>query len=342
MKKSLVVVTSLLFLVVFIGCMRPVRAAEKVIELKMAELYPVTHTLHKEIFVPWAADLEKRTNGRMKVMFYPSEALGKAKDHYDLAARGIADLTDVPMQYMPGRFPLSSVLDLPLGIPSSKVGTRVGWELYDKYLRTEFPGVKIISYETTDPGHLFTTKKQVKTLADVKGMRLRVAGPWITRTLKELGGSPLNIPGPDAYDALQKGMAEGLLMPDSGIIDFKLEDLIKYSTAEDLYILPSVCVMNLNTYNSLPPDLKKIFDEMTGPSLRDRISTAFDLHGQEAREVMKKRGVEVIKLSPDQKKAWEGKFQIVRDAWVAEMDAKGLPGKKVYEEAVSLVTKYSK
>jgi TRAP-type C4-dicarboxylate transport system substrate-binding protein len=305
MKRNFCVMASLFFVIVFIGFMRPVCAAEKVIELKMAELYPVTHTLHKEIFVPWAADLEKRTNGRMKVMFYPSEALGKAKDHYDLVDRGIADLSDVPMVYMPGRFPLSSVLDLPLGIPSSKVGTRVGWELYDKYLRPEFPGVKIISYETNDPGHLFTTKKPVKTLADVKGMRLRVAGTWVTRTVKELGGSAVAMPAPDAYDALQKGMVEGLLIPDSGIIDFKLEDLIKYQTAEDLYVVPSVCVMNLNTYNSLPPDLKKIFDEMTGPSLRDRISTAFDAHGQEAREVMKKRGVEVIKLSPDQKKAWE-------------------------------------
>ena len=145
--------------------------------------------------MPWAADLEKRTNGRMKVMFYPSEALGKAKDHYDLVDRGIADLSDVPMVYMPGRFPLSSVLDLPLSIPSSKVGTRVGWELYDKYLRPEFPGVKIISYETNDPGHLFTTKKPVKTLADVKGMRLRVAGTWVTRTVKELGGSAVAIAG---------------------------------------------------------------------------------------------------------------------------------------------------
>jgi TRAP-type C4-dicarboxylate transport system substrate-binding protein len=133
-----------------------------------------------------------------------------------------------------------------------------------------------------------------------------------------------------------------LLIPDSGIIDFKLEDLVKYQTNEDLYVVPTVCVMNLKTYESLPPDLKKIFDETTGPSLRERIGTAFDKHGEEARAVMKKKGVEVVNLSPAEKKAWGEKFQIVRDAWVAEMNAKGLPGKKVYEEAVALVSKYSK
>ena len=343
MKRSLLAITVLVFLLLLLASPRPSLAAEqKPIELKFAMWNSMQHSMVVEIYGPFAKELEQRTQGRVKITFYPNEALGKAKDQYDMAVRGISDISVFIHGYTPGRFPLAQVMELPTGVPSGKIGSRILWELYEKYMKQDYPGVKMLMLQTSEPGQVHATKKTVKVLSDLKGMRLRSPGPVQTSVLRALGGSPLTIPIPELYDALQKGMADGALLPFSAVKDFKLGEVIRHHTIANLYVMTSGLVMNPNTWNSLSPGDQKIMDELTGVRMAEKSGDAFDKAAQVALEEAKKANSEIYQLPPAERKAWMEKAKPVSEAWVADMEKKGLPGKKVFEEAMSLVEKYSK
>jgi len=196
--------------------------------------------------------------------------------------------------------------------------------------------------QTSEPGQVHGTKKTVKVLSDFKGMRLRSPGPVQTSVLRALGGSPLTIPIPELYDSLQKGMADGALLPFSAIKDFKLGEVIKHHTIANLYVMTSGLVMNPNAWNSLSPGDQKIVDELTGIRMAEKSGEAFDRSADAAQEEAKKAGAEIYQLPLAERKAWMERAKPVIDTWIADMEKKGLPGRKVFQEAMSLVEKYSK
>lgn len=314
----------------------------KPIELKLSHGLSTMHNLHVNVFVPFAKELEQRTNGRAKITIYPAESLGKIRDQYDLVLQGVTDIAWFVPAYTAGRFPLTSVVELPMHVPSAKVGSRVVWELYDRYLKTEYPGVKILSLCTGGPGQLHMMKKQIKTLEDMKGLRIRSSGPQQTVLLKELGASPLTIPIADVYDALQKGMADGAVFDFSAIVDFKLYELMRHHTIANLYVLPFGMAMNQKVWDGLPPDIQKVIGEIGGAHMSEVAGTSFDRYDALGRDAAKKVNAEILSLSPQEQKRWDDRAAPIIGKWIAGVDAKGAPGKKIYEEALSLVEKYSK
>ena len=342
MKKSFIVLP-VLFLMILFGMGKDSHAQTmKPIELKLSHWMSPMHTLHVEVFTPFAKEVGERTKGRVKITIYPGEALGKAKDHYDMATHGITDIALFIQGYTAGRFPLTSVIELPIQIPSAKVGSRVIWGLYDKYLKQEYSGVKLLTLWVHDPGHIHMTKRPVRTLDDIKGLRLRSPGPQQAALLRELGVSPLTMPIPELYDALQKGMADGCVIPFSAVRDFKLYELLRHHTLSDLYTMAMGVAINLKTWNSLPPDIQKIIDELGGSRMSEMAGVAFDKYDQLGKEAAKKAGAEIYSLPSEQKKIWADRIKPLNEKWVADMEVKGLPGKKIFEDARLLLEKYSR
>lgn len=316
-------------------------ATEKPIELKFSMWNSLQHSVYVEIYGPFAQELEKRTNGRAKIVFYPGETLGKTKDHYDLVSKGIADIAIFIQAATPGRFPLTSVMELPIGVPSSRVGSRAVWELYEKYLKQEYPGVKVLGLKVSEPGQIHMTKAPIKTVAGLQGLRLRSPGPQQTAVLRALGASPLNIAATELYDALQKGMADGALLPFTAIKDFKLEDVLRHHTIANMYVMTSGVAINLNVWNKLPPDVQKVIEELTGEKMVERNGEQSDRNAQLGVVEAKKRGDFIYDLPPAEKKILMEKAKPLNEAWIAQMEKKGLPGRKVFDEAVRLVDKYA-
>jgi TRAP-type C4-dicarboxylate transport system substrate-binding protein len=300
------------------------------------------HNLHVGVFTPFAKELEERTKGRVKITIYGGEALGKAKDHYDNAVNGITDIALFIQGYTPGRFPLTQVIELPIGVPSAKVGSRVIWELYGKYLKQEYPGVKLFTLWTHEPGHVHMARKPVHTLEDLRGLRLRSPGPIQTALVRELGASPLTMPVPELYDALNRGMADGTVIGFSAVKDFKLYEVLKHHTITNLYVMTMGLAMNLKAWNSLPPDIQKIMEELIGARLSEMAGNSFDKYDALGKEEAKRVGAEIYTLPPGEKKRWGERIRPVNEKWVKDMEAKGLPGRKIFEEACQLVEKYSK
>ena len=341
MKKGIFLLAMVLVFVFATGKFSYAQAV-KPIELKLSHWMSPMHSLHVEVFTPFAKELEERTKGRAKVTIYGGEALGKAKDHYEMAMRGITDLALFIQGYTPGRFPLTSVIELPIQVPSGEIGSRVIWELYGKYLKQEYPGIKLLTLWTHDSGALHMTKKPVKTLEDIKGLRLRSPGPQQTLLIKELGASPLTIPIPEVYDALQRGMADGAVIAFSAIKDFKLYEVLKFHTLVDLYVMPMGLAMNQKVWDGLPPDIQKNIEELCGTRMSEIAGVSFDKYGMLAQEIAKKRGAEIYQLPVEQRKIWAERIKPLNEKWIADIEGKGLPGKKIFDDARLLLEKYSK
>jgi TRAP-type C4-dicarboxylate transport system substrate-binding protein len=341
MKRRFGLLAMVVFLVIFMAVGKSTYA-QKPIELKLSHWMSPLHNLHVGVFIPFAKELEERTKGRVKITIYGGEALGKAKDQYDSAVNGITDIALFIQGYTAGRFPLTQVIELPIDVPSAKVGSRVIWELYGKYLKEEYPGVKLLTLWTHEPGHVHMSKKPVKTLEDIRGLRLRSPGPIQTALVRELGASPLTMPVPELYDALNRGMADGTVIGFSAVKDFKLYEVLKYHTIANLYVMTMGLAMNLKSWDSLPPDIKKIMEEFIGVPLSQMAGNSFDKYDALGKEEAKRVGAEIYTLSPEEKKRWEDRIRPLNEKWVADMEAKGLPGRKIFEEARQLVAKYSK
>jgi len=206
MAKVLMVIAVLLSF-----CLVPFQgyAQSKVITLKVANWFPIAHK-QTPLLESWCKDVEKRTNGRVKVNYYPGGTLVPAVQSYDAVTKGISDVGNHVLGYTVGRFPLTEVLDLPLGYPNNTIPTKLANAFYAKFKPKEFDDVKVLWFHAQAPGIIHTKSKPVNKLEDLKGMKMRTYGSN-AKLMSLLGGTPVAMPMTDVYDALSRGVADGLM-----------------------------------------------------------------------------------------------------------------------------------
>jgi TRAP-type transport system periplasmic protein len=344
MRKNWLLMIVAVFLIVFSGALSAVAAtAEKPIELKFALFLPPTHGIVVNAYNPWIKELEERTHGKIKITVFFGGTLGAAKDHYDMVVEGIADMAATITGYTPGIFPLTDVMSLPIDRPSAQIGARVLWELYPKYLKQEFSKVKLLSFYTQEPMQFLMRGKKINNLADMlKGTKIRAGSPQQIPVLRAWDSSALNLSIAETYDALQKGMADGTWTGTSALLDFKLNEVINSVAIVNSTAPVAIVVMNLQKYNSLPPDVQKVIDEASGLKFWLKCAGVFDNRAKEAMEAVKAQGAQIYELTAAEKKMWAEKSSPVCEPWVADMEKKGLPGRKVYQDTLALVQELSK
>ena len=136
--------------------------------------------------------------------------------------------------------------------------------IFDKYFKNEFKDVKVLWFWVHPPGHFHLAKKQVKVMEDLAGLKIRAATPMLTTMVKALGATPVSIPAPDTYTALERGTVDGTIFPWEAISSFKLAEVLRHHVVVGLYVAPLFTFMNQKKYDSLPPDLKKVIDDLSG------------------------------------------------------------------------------
>ena len=239
-------------------------AQDKPIELKFSSWVSAVHGHHTGVMVPWVKMVEEKSGGRLKITIFPGSTLGKAVDHYDMVKDGIADMGFTTPGYTPGRFPLITATELPLLFKSSRGGSLAVMAVFDKYFKAEFKDVKVLWFWVHPPGHFHLAKKQVKVLEDLNGLKIRAATPMLTTMVKTLGAVPVSIPAPDTYTALERGTVDGTIFPWEAISSFKIAEVLKWHVSSGLYVAPLFTFMNQKKYDSLPPDLRKVIDDLSG------------------------------------------------------------------------------
>ena len=324
--KSFLLVSLFFFIAVpiMIGSQAtPVSA--KPIELKFAFWMPTMHTLHR-VFVKYAKEVEQLTDGQVKITVYAGGALGGPLEQWDMAVGGIADISFFMPGYTAGRFPRSTVFDLPLiGGGTTMVNTAIAQGVYDKYIAPDYKDAKMLIYFVSEPFTIHTSKKKVSSMADMKGLKFRSSGAVQSAMVKRLGGSPVGMPITEVYTSLEKGVIDGVVTAFTAMVSFRLYDVSKYSIQAGLTATPMAVAMNQKTWNSLPPDIQKVFDSLSRRYAFEA-AAAYDEDYDKAIQRGKSLGKEIYPLSAGELKKWENQLAPMYNDWAADMKSKGIPG----------------
>jgi len=308
--------------------------AGEVIELKFADYLPVSAVLAYRCYEPWGYSIELLTNNRVKFLYFHGGTLAPATDAYDIAASGVADISWANLSYTPGRFPKTEVWALPFMCGETNLrNSLAAWKMYPEYLADEFENdVKVIFLAVPTSTDLYTVDKQVKTIDDLKGLKISVH-PTMARALELLGATPVSLSVPELYEALQRGTIDGCFTDDMMAGGFKLYEICKYKTTMAFYSNPCIHVMNWDSYNSLPDDIKTIIDEQSGLVYGFSQGVTGDFGCERAKMLLQKKGMEFYELPQSEREKAISMVQPAIDKWISDMEAKGLPGQELVDEA---------
>jgi TRAP-type transport system periplasmic protein len=312
----------LVITMVFILMTGSLVAAADVIKLKAANYLPPTHPM--SALTGWFCDeVKKRTNGRVEISYYPGGILLNPLKMFNGITTGIADLGVSHISYTRGRFPVTEVFELPLGFPSGWVATQVVTDFYNKFKPSEWDSVHLLYVNTSGPLVVETINKPVKTLQDLKNLKIRATGQ-MSDVVKALGANPVPLEMTDVYEALRRGVIDGITMDLSGLKYWKFSDVIKYVTADwqlgtgyTFYF-----VMNKTKWDALPPDIQKIFTEVAIET-KDKQGALWDSMDIEGRDLFTRVGGQIISLPDAEAEKWIKAVEPVLGEYKKAMVAKG-------------------
>ena len=313
--------------------------ADKVITLRYANLFPPTSKV-SVISEEWCKEVEKKTNGRVKVQYFPAASLSRPAETYDDVMRGVVDIGMSFCGYTGGRFPLTEVIDLPLGYKTSYQATNLANAYLEKFKPKEFDGTKVMYLHTSPPHRLFT-KKPVEKLADITGLKIRSTGTS-AEVVKALGGVSVAMPMSDAYDALQKGVADGIVGPFEPLVGWRLIEVVNDGTLfSSAYVNVSYVVMNKDKWQSIPPEDQKIIEQINKEWI-EKEGKLWDQLEDEAQKLFLDKGKKVIQLSGEEDALWTKRLQPVLAKYVENMKAKGLPGPEALDFCIEYLKTHQK
>ncbi len=320
------------------------QTSEKPIELKFAHMNPETSYGTQHGIYAWLDQIEKATKGRVKITRYGAQTLVKGADTWEAVKTGITDMGWCPHGYWPGMTPLSEVITLPaLPLRTAEQTASILWQINEKFpaIQKEFKDVKMIAFPCCYPYGLVMSKKLVKTIEDLRGMKIKVlAGPSVDQ-MKALGAVPIVMPFPEVYTALDKGIINGCAIPYEVLHSWKIGEVAKYVTILPLTGTLHSVPMNLKKWNSLPPDIQKEIMSVSGFEGSKFVSRHYwDIAGELSFENCKKAGIELVIYKPSQeelKRFEEIGGRPVWKVWIEKMEAKGYPeAKKIIDEILRL------
>ena len=229
--------------------------------------------------------------------------------------------------YTRGKFPLTEVIDLPLGYKTGMGATRLINQYYQQFKPKEFEEVKVLYLHAHGPGILHT-KKPVSKLEDLKGLRIRSTG-LSAKVVSALGGVPVAMPMGETYDALKRGMVEGSMAPFESLEGWKWGEVVKYTTESfgSAYSTGFFVVMNKEKWNALPPDIQKIIEKVNQEWI-EKTGMLWDEIDKSGKAFTMKLGNQIISLSKEENQRWAKAVAPILEDYVTNMKAKGLPGKK--------------
>jgi TRAP-type C4-dicarboxylate transport system substrate-binding protein len=305
-----------------LAALSPAQAQDKTVNMKVSLWVPPAHPL-----VPatqaWAADIEKASGGTIKMSVFPSEQLGKAFDHYDMARDGIADVTYVNPGYQPGRFPIAAAGQLPFVFSDGKKGTQAFNEWYQTYAKTEMKDTKLCFAFIHDPGSLHG-KKKIMLPSDLQGVKVRPAQSTIGEMVKLFGGTNVQASAPESRDAIERGVADEIAFPWGSIFLFGIDKVVKYHIDVPLYATVFTYNINLAKYNAMSATQKKIIDDHCTPEWASKVTDPwvdFEANGREKMKALPDH--EVYKLTKEQLDAWKKGVEPLHAAWAAAVKKAG-------------------
>lgn len=314
------------------------QAQDKPVMLKLSSWVPAQHPLNPSLQA-WADDIKKASGGTITATLFPSQQLGKAFDHYDMARDGIADFAYVNPGYQPGRFPIMAGASLPFLFANAKGGTAAIDAWYRQYAAQEMKDVKFCFAFVHDPG-TFHARKKITLPSDIKGMKIRPATSTIGQMVTALGGTNVQASAPESREMLERGVADAITFPWGSIPLFGIDKVVKYHMDVPLYVTPFVWVMNKDKYDSMSTAQKKVIDDHCTTEWAEKVATPWADFEYGGHAKMAAAGHEIYKLTPEQLKAWREATAPGEAQWAESVKKVGQDPKKVMDSLKANLVKY--
>jgi TRAP-type transport system periplasmic protein len=313
-------------------------------ELKLSHFLPAVHGIHTDFLEPWARELERRTGNKVKVTIFPGgSSFGDVARQYDQVTAGVIDIAHGLHGIPRGRFPRTSIIDLPFLTESADAASRTLWALYPKYLQEEYRGVKVLALHAHNGGLIHTRDKPVTQLADLKGLRIRSPSPAVSQMLEYLGATPVGLPPGQVYENLQKGAIDGTVFPWDPVASFKLAEVLKHHLDARTYTVSFFLVMNQRKYDGLPADVKQAIDATTGDALLPKFGPWWAKWDQAGLDQAKARGNNIVRLSDAEREKWKTALAPMTEAYLKSIEGQDVKNvREIYDEARRLIAQFEK
>jgi TRAP-type C4-dicarboxylate transport system substrate-binding protein len=299
--------------------------------LTLSSWVPPTHYLQKDIIEPWIADVAKATEGRVTVKILP-KPVGSPPQHWELARKGVADITWGNFTYEPDRFKSIWFAELPFVGTSAEASGLALWDTYQKYLSKlpAYEGVVMLGVGMLGGGAINHGSKAIVDTGDLKNQKIRMGGPIQKRLLEDLGAIPVAAPGPKAYELLEGGVIDGSLHPLESVVNFRVDEKLKFHTKipGGFYDASFFIGINEAKWKKLSQADRDAIMKVSGPALTKRWGARFDQENKTAEAKMRNDKHTFNEPS----KALMERITVVRNAmlkdWAAEGASFGLANAK--------------
>ena len=311
------------------------------VELNLCHFCPPMHPIHTNVLVPWAEEVAAKTEDRVKIFVYAANELAAADKNYDATLSGVIDMGLVLPAYTPGLFPLTTILEFPFMFESPLQSNLTAWELVKEnpVIRdVEYKDVELLWWGTTDLGH-FLMKQPVRTVEDLKGRKVRSPSTVGNDVLAALEAVPVSLPVSDAYDAIERNIVEGTLLPISTLISFNLADVVDYVLVMNQYATPLHMVANKNSWAKISPEDQKIIKDLL-EEFPQKIGEQYVREDEAGYKKAEERGITVERVSPEELQKFKDKLEPLVTKWLDDMEADGVPGWEVYNQIKTFSEKY--
>ncbi len=314
---------------------------ENSVNLRISHFVSPQHGYHVDVFEPFAEEVAKLTNGRVTAEIYPGAALGDATAQYEMVTTGVADLSYAIQAYNHGKFPLTSVADLPLIAETPEKATKLISDLYDTFpeIQEEYSDNHVLWLFGIDSDQILTVDKPINSLEDLKGLKISTPSPASNAVVEAWGATPVFMPMNEVYEAMQKGVVDGRMGPYSAVANFKLNEVTGYITEGDFYTTNFVISMNKTVWESLSQEDQDIINGLID-KYRDLSAEVYAADAARGKQLAEETEIKINVLSDEDKKEFAKALEPLHDSWVEEMENEGLPGKEVHEEALRLSEEY--
>lgn len=301
-------------------------------------------TMHK----PWMEKVEKESGGRIRFEAHPSMELGgKPAQLYDQARDGIVDIVWTVPSYTPGRFTRVEVFELPFMMSNAQATSKACWDYVQTMAPDEFKEVQVLALQVHGPGVIHTAHKPVKSVNDMKGLRIRSPNRQVAKIMSFLGAIPVSMPLPEITDALIKNTIDGCVIPWEVAPSVKVHELTKYSAEFSpaggaLYTTALLMAMNKAKYNALAPDLKKILDNNSGQTTSGWLGKTQQGNDPIGRKAASDHGNSIFAVGLEEAQEFRRMSRLVEVEWTEEMLRRGYDGYKLIQAARNLIEKHTK
>jgi TRAP-type C4-dicarboxylate transport system substrate-binding protein len=324
---------------------RPASAQE--VTLRLHHFLPAVSNVHRHFLAPWAQKIATESQGRLRIQIFPSMQLGGAPPQlYDQARDGVADIVWTLPGNTPGRFPRVEVFELPfvahrLAVPNAKAC----WEFTDRHLRDEFREVHPITVWAHDGGSIHANR-EVLTMEDLRGLKLRFPTRQAGEALRALGAAPIGLPIPQVPEALSQRVIDGAVVPWEVVPAIRMQELVRNHTeipgSPTLYSATFILAMNPARYQGLPAELRTVLDANSGMVAAEMAAKVWDEQGPAVRAMVeRRRDNRIVQITEAEKQRWMEATKPVVDSWVAGSRERGFDGAALLADARALIARHA-